>query len=258
MNTMCRSLIPFALISISSWTVASSQQSPIPPAAPPAQSQAAPPADPSGVAGQIVFDAVVTDKSGKPVSGLQLQDFTILDNRQPARVLSMRPLGGAADEAHATEVILVLDEVNSIFELVQHERAGVRAFLTRNGPQLPYPVSLAFFTEKGIQIQAHPSRNVDTLVAALDQHKLPPPRTGAAQGNGLVPPDQRFTQSLDALADFTLQEQATPWKKMVLWISPGWPTATSLPDTLGPSDKQRVFNSVVHYSTALRQARITL
>jgi VWFA-related protein len=211
------------------------------------------------VPGQLVLDAVVVDKSGKPVSSLQPQDFTILDNGQPARILSLRPQGGAADLAHATEVVLVVDEVNCLFETLQHVRRDLKEFLAENGGELPYPVSLAFFTEKGLQIQTHPSRDGNALIAALEQHKLPPPRTGPSFGNGLVPGQQRLQESLEALTSLTVQERATPWKKMVIWISPGWPTE---PDprspSLGSKDEQRVFNLAVSYSGGLRQARITL
>lgn len=37
---------------------------------------------------QITLDVVVTDKSGKPVAGLQQQDFTLLDNKEPNKILS--------------------------------------------------------------------------------------------------------------------------------------------------------------------------
>ena len=258
MASRSRPLILFVLISSFSLTVTQSQQSQDSAAASTVQVKASPPANPASAPGQLVLDAVVIDKSGKPVSGVQPRDFTILDNGQPAKILSMRPQGGAVDLAHATEVILVIDEVNCVFVTVQRVRAGVREFLAKSGGALPYPVSLAFFTERGIQIQTHPSRDGNVVVAALDQHKLPPPRTGATFGNGLVPPTQRLQESLDALSSLIVQEQATPWKKMVIWISLGWPTDTSLPDTLSLKDKERVFHSVVQYSTALREGRMTL
>jgi hypothetical protein len=39
---------------------------------------------------RISLDVVVTDKSGKPVPGLQQQDFTLLDDKQPQTILSFR------------------------------------------------------------------------------------------------------------------------------------------------------------------------
>jgi hypothetical protein len=45
---------------------------------------------PDVVEGRIKLDVMVTDKSGKPVSGLDLKDFTLLDNSLPAKILSFQ------------------------------------------------------------------------------------------------------------------------------------------------------------------------
>src|SRR5580704_19541932 len=80
---------------------------------------------------QITLDVVVTDKSGKPVPGLQQQDFTLLDNKQPQKILSFQAISGAASAAadQPTEVILLLDEVNDSFGNVSYEREQVEKFL---------------------------------------------------------------------------------------------------------------------------------
>lgn len=39
---------------------------------------------------KIYLDVVVTPKSGPPVTGLQQQDFTILDNKAPRPIISFR------------------------------------------------------------------------------------------------------------------------------------------------------------------------
>src|SRR5271154_4063019 len=41
---------------------------------------------PSATEGLTHLDVVVTDKSGRPVSGLVLTDFTLLDNEQPEKI----------------------------------------------------------------------------------------------------------------------------------------------------------------------------
>ena len=55
------------------------------------------------------LDVVVTGKSGKPVSGLQLQNFTLLDNDRPASITSFEAVDGAQARV---EVVLVIDAVN--------------------------------------------------------------------------------------------------------------------------------------------------
>ena len=54
--------------------------------APPQTSQSQAPAD------KIYLDVVVTRKSGPPISGLQQQDFTLLDNKAPQTISSFRAL----------------------------------------------------------------------------------------------------------------------------------------------------------------------
>src|ERR1700761_8010977 len=43
----------------------------------------------------ISLDVVATDSTGKPVSGFQQQDFTILDNNQPQKITSFEAVQGA-------------------------------------------------------------------------------------------------------------------------------------------------------------------
>src|ERR1700727_316005 len=89
----------------------------------------------------IVLDVVVTDKSGKPVAGLQQQDFTLLDNKQPQKLLSFAAVeGGAATADPPVEFILLVDEVNTSFTNVSYERQQVEKFLKRDGGQLDRPV----------------------------------------------------------------------------------------------------------------------
>src|SRR5580698_8381722 len=45
---------------------------------------------------QITLDVQVTDKSGAAVRGLQKQDFTLLDDKQPKNILSFHPVDNTA------------------------------------------------------------------------------------------------------------------------------------------------------------------
>jgi hypothetical protein len=46
--------------------------------------------DSGSTGSQITLDVVVTDKSGRPQGGLQPQDFTLLDNKSPQKILSFQ------------------------------------------------------------------------------------------------------------------------------------------------------------------------
>src|SRR5271163_1621849 len=60
----------------------------------------------------ITLDVVVTDKSGRPQAGLQQQDFTLLDNKKPQKVVSFRAVEEPSSKAvPPVEVILFMDTV---------------------------------------------------------------------------------------------------------------------------------------------------
>lgn len=101
--------------------------------------------------GRIYLDVVVAPKSGPPVTGLQQQDFTLLDNKEPQPITSFQAI--TAREA-PIQVILVIDAVNTTAQIVDSERIQIDKFLRAEGGQLSYPISLAVFTDKGIQVVA--------------------------------------------------------------------------------------------------------
>ena len=116
---------------------------------------------PDAVEGRIKLDVVVTDKSGKPVSGLDLKDFTLLDNNLPAKILSFQAIDGtvrpaAADQAadHRVKVILLLDTVNVDFQQVAAERQEMVKFFRLQGSHLAQPMSIYLFTKDGVQFQS--------------------------------------------------------------------------------------------------------
>lgn len=121
----------------------------------------------------LLLDVVVTDKSGKPVAGLNQQDFTVLDNKHPANILTFHPHSAAATPAGevdaSTEVIFILDEVNASYEKVIYARQGIEKYLQQNNGQLDHPVSVGLFTDSGLQLQTQPSVDGNALAAALEQ-----------------------------------------------------------------------------------------
>src|ERR1700728_2117572 len=56
---------------------------------------------------------MVTGKAGKPVSGLELKDFSVLDNKQPDKVVSFQAFDGTVIQPDPpVEVILLIDTIN--------------------------------------------------------------------------------------------------------------------------------------------------
>ncbi len=200
---------------------------------------------------------VVTDKSGKAVPGLQQQDFTLLDNKQPQKLLSFQAVQGGATTAETpVSVVLLVDEVNTNFTYVSIGRAQIEKFLKRDGGELPRDVSLAVLTDSGLAMSNVTTRDGNALAAELNQNKAGL-RT-ITRSQGVYGADDRIGLSLNALQQLADYEAPRPGRKLVVWISPGWPLLSGPREDLTEKDQQRLFNNIVGLSDRLRQARITL
>lgn len=208
---------------------------------------------------QITLDVQVTDKSGAPIRGLREQDFTLLDDKRQQNIVSFLAIDAAAAAAPTdppVEIVMVVDAVNASPQSVSYERGEVKKFLLRNGGKLPQPVSLVVFADAGTKVQNNSSRDGNVLAALYDQYE-----TGVRSINrsqGYYGAAERFDMSLKTLTEIAEDARTRPGRKLVIWISPGWPLLTG-PDTeLSHKGAQEIFNSIVSASALLRQARITL
>jgi VWFA-related protein len=206
---------------------------------------------------EITLDVQVTDKSGKAIRGLQEQDFTLLDDKQPKKIVSFRAVDveAAATSDPPGEIVLVVDAINASIRALAFERDAVKKFLLQDGGKLSQPVSLVIFSEAGTNF-SNSSRDGHALAEALDKYAIGL-RSPTRYQDGFYGATDRIDISLKALASVVAQEKTQPGRKLVIWIGPGWPM---LWDThlLTPKDTQQVFNSIVSASTELRRDRITL
>jgi VWFA-related protein len=203
---------------------------------------------------RIALDIVVTDKAGKPVSGLQQQDFSVADNKQPQKLLSFQAVEGATADP-PVEVILLVDRVNTSFQTAANEREQTKKFLRGNGGQLAQPVSMVFFDDSGTTMQP-PSRDGNALMTALDQSDSALRTSRRSQG--IYGAADRFQWSLNALHSVAAYEAKKPGRKMLIWLSPGWPMLSGPNIELSSKDQQGLFNTLVGASTELLRARIAL
>ncbi|MGA9861084.1 MAG: VWA domain-containing protein [Terriglobales bacterium] len=206
---------------------------------------------------QITLDVQVTDKSGKPIRGLQEQDFTVLDDTRPQRIVSFRAVDveAVATSDPPVEIVLVVDAINASTRALAFERDEVKKFLLQNGGKLAQPVSLVIFSEAGTNF-SNSSRDGHALAEALDKYAIGL-RNPTRYQDGFYGATDRIDISLKALASVVAQEKTRPGRKLVIWIGPGWPM---LSDThlLSSKDTQHIFNSIVAASTELRRDGITL
>ena len=198
-----------------------------------------PASSPDFAEGLIKLDVVVTDKTGTPVAGLTKQDFTLLDNGQPQKLVSFRAVDGFSapfDPANPSpRVILVLDGLN--LDSVQYEAAhrAAQDFLRQNqGRRQPYATTIYRLTRKGL------FASEGALVEFPDSHR------GCGSAN---------SKSLTALGKIVLDQRRMPGRKLLVWIGPGWPVALTANCPSGLADS---FDWITEFSTRMREARIAL
>jgi VWFA-related protein len=205
----------------------------------------------------ITLDVAVTDKSGKPVPGLQRSDFTLLDNKQRQKIVSFRAVDSAPASADpSVEVILVIDEVNTPFLGVATVRDQIEKFLGQNGGALALPVSVVLISDSGTAVRTAPSRDGNALIANLNNSEFGL-RTIRKHEQLFAASDQQRL-SVQALAQLPAYEAPKPGRKLMVWISPGWPLFLGSSGNLTSKDQEEIFDTVVSISDALRRAGITL
>lgn len=235
------------------------QNVPPPPTPPQLQPRTAEPEKTaSGADRRIMLDVQVTDKSGAPIRGLQKQDFTVLDDKRPQDIVSFQAVdsGAAAAADPPLEIVLVVDAVNASFQAVANERNELKKFLLQNGGKLPQPMSLVIFSDTGAEIQNGSSRDGNALAAIIDQYEAG--LRSIRRSQGIYGAAEQFNMSLKTIHQLAAFEASRPGRKLVIWISPGWPLLSGPHVYISGKEEQWLFNSIAAASTELRQSRVTL
>jgi VWFA-related protein len=205
---------------------------------------------------RISLEVEVTDKQGHHLNGLQAQDFTLLDNKQPTKVLDFREFDSHNSATDPTHVIIVIDTINTDFEAVAREREQLGQFLKQDGGRLAHPTALAVLTEKGIQIQKSSTTDGNVLLSSLDKSNAGLRIEGRSAG--FYGAADRLQWSLGQLTEFAAYEGTQPGRKLAFFLSPGWPLLPWSSEDATQKERQWTFNAVVALSNGLRQAHVVL
>ena len=199
--------------------------------------------------GLFTIDVVVTDAAGNPVSDVAPEDFTLLDNGQPARIRTLHNSLATPSEP-PPELIFVLDTVNLSPQQFTQTQSAIVRFLRRNNGRMDSLCFLYRLTRGGLFSSAMPTRDGNLLAKEVEQRRSP--RTvwknerdplGTSKGTSQPNP-----LSLRALGSIAIDQREIPGRKVVVWISPGWPVNAG----------DNGFDEATELSTRLREARITL
>src|SRR5581483_1902141 len=199
----------------------------------------------------------VTDKSGAAVRGLTQQDFTVVDNKHPQTVSSFQAVDGrpASDADSPTQIVLVIDSVNTPVAAISNARDDVRKFLLRDGGNLSQPVSFIVVTETGTRISPDSSRDGKALVDQFDQLQ-----TGIRSSRPFdaYQEQERLDLAMKAVSSIANFEQQKPGRKLVIWLSPGWPLMSGATMKFSPQGHEMFFKELRIQSNALQNAGITI
>jgi len=202
--------------------------------------------------GKIHLDVVVSLKSGPPVSGLQQQDFTILDNKVPQTITSFEAVDG---RQAPLEVVLLIDAVNLGFREVAVARNGINKFLNADGGRLSQTTTFAILTDKGIYFHEEFSKDGNALSTALEHYTIPLRSINNATDHG---EGERSQLTLLGLGQLVTREGPRPGRKIIVWVAPAGLLIFGSKNMLDSKIEQQVFGNIVDTSTQLREAQITL
>jgi VWFA-related protein len=207
--------------------------------------------------GRIHIDVVVTDKSGKPVTGLEFKDFTVLDNKQPAKIVSFKAINANAQKDDPpAEVILLMDAVNVGYLTLAQTRDDIAKFLRQNGGHLAQPVSVLLFADDGVKVMIQPSTDGNAAAAQLDQAKATLRKIG--RSGGVDGSSEHFNLSIKWLGMVAESEAKDPRRKLLIWAGPGWPMLNQANTKISPQGMRLLFDQAVDLSTTLRDAHVAV
>ena len=215
--------------------------------------------------GLIKLDVAVEDANGKPVPGLELADFNLLENGRTQSIISFQAFDGReAQTEPPVKIILLIDTLGLPVDLARRERDAVETYLRKDGGHLAHPITVFLLSETGLWTVQHPSRDGNTLAGDIEHSRLTVVRYNRGWRNGSVPAagdlkDTPSESALKALGQIAADERTRPGRKLLLWIGPGWGIGTgTYAEAQAGSPVWQTFDAAWWFSTLLREARLAL
>jgi VWFA-related protein len=199
----------------------------------------------------ISLNVMVTGAGGSLVGGLTQQDFTVLDKKIPRPAITFEEM-----VKKPAEVLVVIDAVNTPTTAVAYQRDQIVKFLRSNGGRLAHPTSFAVLTDRNVQTFNGTSTDGNALADALEHYEIG--LRDIRRSSGIYGGEDQLAISLTALRNIIAYQAKLPGRKLVLWVSPGWPLLSGPGVEVSRKQEQQIFENVVDLSTQLREADITL
>ncbi len=201
--------------------------------------------------GLIHLDVSVTKTDGEPVSGLNRENFELLDDGRPQPVLSFHAVSGqSAGLEPPAQVILFFDTLCRIYPSCMSKadalraQAGIEVFVEQNNGHLNQPVSIFGISDDGLwTVPHHDSTDGNSLASDL------------SSGKRIVL--NRRPDALRALGFIAAEERRKRGRKVLLWIGPGCGEGTGI-FPASHNDGHKTFNAIYWFTMLLREARMSI
>lgn len=235
---------------------------------------------------RITLNVQVADPTGKLVPDLAAADFALFDNNQPRKIASFHLVDGQLMN-DATEILILLDAVNSTAQQLQAERDAIFKYLARGHGPLPYPTAFVLWFNghlkstapttdrnqlgrsfvsmtKGLHSNAcSPSNEPDGSVALASASADPPAKAPGSNGDKNASVAQclqvHFKDSVSALDGIAQQQKTLGGRTILVWVGPSWPLLSDAEfQHLTPREQAGFFDEVVDLHHHLRDAQVTV
>jgi VWFA-related protein len=201
--------------------------------------------------GLIHLDVSVTKADGESVFGLHREDFELLDEDHPQRILSFHAVSKKPSGPEPpVQVILFFDTLCRIYPSCitkadgLRAQAGIEAFVRQNNGHLYQPVSIFGISDDGLwTVPHHDSTDGNSLASDL------------SSGKRII--SNRRPDALRALAFIATLQRRKRGRKVLLWIGPGCGKGTGI-FPANHNEGQKTFDSSYWFTTLFREARISI
>jgi VWFA-related protein len=214
------------------------------------------PASPAVQPQTIRLDVLVKDKkSGVPLANLPVQAFTVKDNGQPQKLIAFKPVDTRTDPGEV-HVLIVLDMISIPFNTVAWAREQVGEYLKQDAGKLDHPTSIAALDERGLRMMSGWTTDGTVLNAGLD--KMKPDLRFVNRSAGWAGRDELMETAMQQFGQILAAEQKIPGRKLVLFISPGWPMMPYQGEYETDAAARWVFNADVALVDTIRDDRAAI
>jgi VWFA-related protein len=207
----------------------------------------------ASTAAPLLLDVTVTNKAGAAVPNLKASDFTVLADKLPTPIVAFHAVDTSREPL---SIVIVLDAVNTGYQEVSYERIELSKFLSASEGHLAHPTTLAVLTDKGVQLHNSFTQDGNALRSSLDNYAVSL-RT-INRSTGFYGASERVDISLNGLSELATQLGKSPGRKLILFLSPGWPLLSGPSVLLSNKQQQDIFAQSLRFATLLHTSRIAL